>query len=780
MKNKTKKQRLIILDSHAIIHRAYHALPDFVSDTGEPTGALYGLSSMIMKIIVDLQPDYLVAAYDLPKETFRHHAFKEYKGTRKVADDALVSQINRSRDVLHAFGIPIYEMEGFEADDILGTIAKKMKRRKELEVLIASGDMDTLQLVDGDKVRVYTLKRGLNDTIIYDEKAVEERFGFSPKLLPDYKGLRGDPSDNIPGVPGIGEKTATTLITNFGSLENIYTALEKDEEPFREAGITPRIINLLKEHKKDATFSKMLGTIHTDVPITFRLPRKAWNVHQQGGALIELFEELGFRSLKERLKRLLGIEEELFEEEKVSQKELEEAGLMVWILNSNITNPTLEDIYQYANVRDFAKAKAVIQKKLREEPKLYKLYTDIEKPLIPVIHAMEDRGICVDVAVLQKISKKLHAELIAVQRNIFDYAGNEFNVNSPKQLADVLFEKLELKPKNQKKTSTGQRSTRESELEKIQDEHPIIKEILEYRSIQKLLSTYVDPLPNMLGDDGRLHAEFIQTGTTTGRLSSQNPNLQNIPTKTPRGRQVREAFVPAKGYTLVSFDYSQIELRIAAFLSGDEHLINVFKEGKDVHSAVAMAVFGVSQDNVTKEMRTKAKAINFGILYGMGVNALKKAISSTQKEAHEYLKEYFTTYHRLQEFLEETKGYARRYGYTETLYGRRRYFDGITSPIPFVRASAERMALNAPIQGTQADIIKIAMVRIHDHLEKNKIDAHLLLQVHDELVFEMKNTKDIPVIQNIMESVVSQKETKGVPLLVNVSSGSNWGNLQKV
>lgn len=770
-----KNKRLVILDAHALIHRAYHALPDFVSDKGEPTGALYGLSTILLKMVHDLKPDFIVAANDLPKPTHRHLAFEDYKGTRTKTDDELAHQLARAKDVFAAFGIPVYEAEGYEADDVIGTIVANTKKKKDLEIIIASGDMDTLQLVEEGRVKVYTMRRGITDIVLYDEDAVQERYQFHSDLIPDYKGLRGDPSDNIKGVPGVGEKTATELIKAFGTLENIYKTLEKDEEKLLEAGIKPRIINLLKEHKEDAAFSKTLAVIHTDAPIEFSLPKDIWILEKNADTLISLFEELGFRTLKDRIKTIVGEEVEEESVEDIDPKDVERVGIMLWLLHSDTTNPDLEDIYTYTRTRTFAEAEEVLKEELAKTGSLQKVYEAIELPLLPVVYKMEERGVKIDTQKLKELSEDYHKELSLLEKKIFSYAGEEFNINSPRQLADILYEKLELKPKNQKKTATGQRSTRESELEKIKEDHEIIPCILEYRELQKLLSTYIDNLPQMLDAEDRLHADFIQAGTTTGRMASQSPNLQNIPIKSDRGKVIRNAFIAPKNYTLGVFDYSQIELRIAAFLSGDEKLIDVFVRDMDVHQAVAAEVFGVPPEEVSSEMRRRAKAINFGILYGMGANALKQAIGSTQAEAQTYLKEYFAKYAKLGEYLEHTKGNARSFGYTETFFGRRRHFEGINSSLPFVRAQAERMALNAPIQGTQSDIIKKAMVAVDDWIEKEGHDIHLVLQVHDELVYELADISLAPKIQEIMESILSPEETKGVPLKVDGRTGDSWG-----
>lgn len=797
-KKAAMKKRIVLLDTHAIIHRAYHALAaaELTSPTGAPTGALYGLVSMLLKIIADLKPDYIAACYDLPKPTIRHEAYADYKGTRVKMEDALSLQIEESRKVFAAFAIPTYERAGFEADDLLGTIAHELRDEKTVDVIIASGDMDTLQLVDDNRVRVYTLKKGINDTILYDEKAVVERFGFLPALIPDWKGLRGDPSDNIKGVPGIGEKTATELITGFGSIEKIYTALKKKngDEVFLKKGIKARMIALLKEHEEDARFSKALATIRLDAPIAFALPEYGWNKNVDLQKILTLFDEFGFRSLRDRARTILAHstgEEHSSEEvsapapEEVDPMLFAQAQVKLWLLASDFTNPTLDDILAYTKKTKFNEAEAELSTLIRAAGKLNEVYEKIEKPLIPVIEKMEERGVLIDPVVLGGLAKKYRAELEGLEKKIYAAAGREFNVSSPKQLGEILFDELKLVPDRHKKTAGGARSTRESELEKIREMHPIIGDILEYRELKKLLSTYIDNLPPLLDVDHRLHAEFLQTGTTTGRMASQNPNLQNIPLHSERGQMIRHAFIAPKGFTLIALDYSQIELRLAAILSGDTKLCDIFKSGRDVHQEVAAQVFHVAPEAVDGEMRRRAKVINFGILYGMGVNALRAQLGSTTAEAHQYLEDYFSTFKTLSEYLERTRGFARKHGYTETLFGRRRQFPEMKSTLPYVRAQAERMAINAPIQGTSADIIKLAMVRVDDMLTKEKAqeDAYLLLQVHDELVYEIRaeREKELGVqIKMIMESALSDEETYGVPLIATMKSGANWGEMHTV
>jgi DNA polymerase-1 len=799
-KKTSTKKRIVLLDSHAIIHRAYHALAaaELTGPTGAPVGALYGLVAMLLKIITDLKPDYIAACYDLPKPTIRHEAFAEYKGTRVKIDDALGIQLQESRKVFEAFSIPLYEREGFEADDLLGTIAHELKEEKDIDVIIASGDMDTLQLVDDKRVQVYTLKKGIQDTILYDEEAVVARFGFLPKLIPDYKGLRGDPSDNIKGVPGIGEKTATELITGFGSIEKIYAALKKGDAAFLEKGIKTRIIGLLKEHEEEARFSKSLATIRLDAPIAFAIPEHAWRENVDTQKMLAMCDEFGFRTLKDRIKTMLVThtpgatdereerrQEELLPEEEIDDTRFAEAQVMLWLISSEFTNPSIDDLLAFTKERTFDAAYAVLEKQIAELGKVREVYENIERPLIPVIHKIEERGVLIDTEKLAELAKKYQAELEQIEKNIYKDAGHEFNVSSPKQLGEVLFDELKIIPEKQKKTAGGQRSTRESELEKIRDAHPIVADILEYRELKKLLSTYIENLPPLLDEEHRLHAEFLQTGTTTGRMASQNPNLQNIPIHSKRGQAIRHAFIAPTGFTLLSLDYSQVELRLAAILSGDEKLCTIFKTGRDVHREVAAHVFHVAPEAVTDEMRRRAKVINFGILYGMGVNALRAQLGSTTAEAHQYLEEYFSTFKTLSEYLESTKGFARTHGYTETLFGRRRQFPEMKSSLPYVRAQAERMAINAPLQGTQADMIKLAMVRVEEMLEKEgaSTDAYLLLQVHDELVFEIRNSRLADLsgkIKDIMESVLSPEETRNVPILVTVKTGMNWGDMETV
>ncbi len=800
MVSKEHPTRLVLFDAHAIIHRAYHALPDFATKAGEPTGGLYGLSTMLIRAISEFDPDYMAACFDLPGPTFRHKEYKDYKAGRKKLDDDLKSQLKRSRDVFTAFHIPIYDAPGYEADDMLGTIVEQTKKLKDLEILIVTGDMDTLQLVSGKRVRVYTLKKGINDTIVYDEGKVQERFGFGPLQVPDYKGLRGDPSDNIIGIAGIGEKTGSTLIQKFGSIEDIYKALKIGKQPLIEAGIKPRIIELLIAGEEEALFSKMLATIRLDAPIAYQLPMQKWKETFSTDAAVKLFNELEFKTLGGRVKNLFGTnEEKLAEEGKASLKKegkssslqtagdpllLRKAEIGLWLIDSDKTTPSPEDVSEYTSETDAAKAYVVIEKELKQAG-IFHVFEDIEVPLIPIVERAQKKGVMIDVDYLAQLSKDYHKKLSESEKLIYKLAGEEFNINSPKQLGVILFDKLNLTAKGLKKTEGGARSTRESELEKLRDAHPIVATILVYREYQKLLSTYIDNIPQMVDSENRVHTTFHQDGAATGRFSSTNPGLQNIPVREGLGEVIRDAFIAPKGSVLVSFDYSQIEMRVLAMLSLDPGLAEIFRSGSDIHTSVASRVFSVDPLAVTKEMRRKAKVINFGIIYGMGVNALKQNLNSTREEAQQFYDQYFIAFPLIARYFENVKKEATRKGYTETLFGRRRQFPNLRSKIPFMKAMAERMAMNAPLQGTAADFVKIAMIRSSEAITLSKLDkkVELILQVHDELIFEVVNdgevlTKAIDIITTAMVGVAKGTHGEQIPLIVDVAKGTRWGSLK--
>jgi len=831
MKNDRKK-RLVLLDSHALLHRSYHAMGGFATHDGRPTGAIFGFLKMLLKIKEELKPNYVIATFDRKEATFRHEAYENYKAHRKASDEDLISQIEAAPRVCAALNIPVYSLAGFEADDLLGTIctelkkdnfqiqnknlAKKSSESLELEIFIASGDMDTMQLIDPENhIQVYTLKKGLGETIIYKYQDVIKRWGFRPEQITDYKGLCGDSSDNIIGIKNIGAKTATTLINLFENLENMYNILHADKNEFvqicqakKENKITERIMKLVEEGEDDAIFSKTLATIRCDAPINFQLPETEWLENFQDAEYKKICEEFELRTLKDKFSatnsagqnsgspsqnNLLRQTEEknLSDKEKQEErKELQDLKVMVNLLDSEITNPDLATILDFADTQDLKKAKNILEEKLKNE-NLFSLYQQVEKPIEKILEKMKEFGIKVDKNILLEQSQVLHKKIQELEEKIYELAGEKFNIDSPKQIGTILYEKLQL-GKKIKKTPGGVLSTGASELAKIKDSHPIVNLILEYREISKLTSTYVDSLPNFIEKDGHIHPDFIQSGAATGRFACENPNLQNLPAKSEIGLLVRKAFLSEPGFKLMSLDYSQIDLRSAVILSGDENLLEIFSTNTDVHTGVAAKVFKVNLEEVTKEMRRKAKVINFGILYGMGVTALKDSMQVERAEAQIFFDEYKKTFSTLMQYLEQVKLQAYQKNYTETLLGRRRQIPLLKSKLPFLLAQGERMAINAPIQGTTADILKLAMIDLNEYLIKNNLEnkIKIILQIHDELILEIpENLVEIEslIFQNIFENVLQKRISdqnlnkiflaknfiEKVPLVVNIKVGKN-------
>lgn len=772
---KSKLKTIVLLDAHAILHRGYHAMQGFATRDGKPTGALYGFIMMVLRIYEDIKPDYIAACFDLPKPTFRHISYDGYKAGRSKTDDALITQIQEAYSLCEALCIPVYKEEGFEADDLLGTLSEQLKKQPNTRVIIASGDMDTFQLIDGDVVTVYTLKKA-NEAALFNAQSIIDRFGFAPSYIPDYKGLSGDTSDNIIGIKGIGDKTATELIKRYGTIEEMYKVLKKDRQTLLDDGFKERIIKLLEEGEEDALFSKTLATIRRDATSKYVEPEKMWKDMLNIERYQEMCDLYEFRSLRNRLHTVKGEEGEKEEEVSVALHDLEEMRVMVHLLHSEMTNAHFIDIQNVAKESTVPKVKAALAAMLTKE-NLTELFETVEKPVIGILEDMQKIGITLDVKKLAAMSKDLHAQVSVLEKKIHALAGIEFNIASPKQLGDVLYDKLGLGSKI-KKTKTGQKSTNVSELEKIKDEHEIVTFILEYRELTKLLSTYVDLLPSFVKEDGKIHAHYIQTGAGTGRFACEDPNLQNLPVKSEIGQKVRGAFVASKGRVLLSCDYAQIDLRAAAILSGDENLVEIFKKGVDVHTGTAARVFNVKEEDVTSEMRRKAKAINFGILYGMGVTALKEGMGVERKEAQEFFDQYKATFVRLMAFLEEIKADAWKLGYTTTLLGRRTHIPLLKSPLPFLRAQGERMAMNAPIQGTSADIVKLAMIDATSYFKEKKLTgkADLLLQIHDELIFEIDETLGEDVANDlvlILENVLKKRGLTDIPLVVSKSLGQN-------
>jgi DNA polymerase-1 len=576
--------------------------------------------------------------------------------------------------------------------------------------------------------------------------------------------------------------------------------MKKDPEGFAEkAGVTDRMAELLEKGEEDALFSKVLATIRRDAPIDLELPKLLWKQAVDVKVAEALFSKLEFRTMGVKLKHVLG--QSLAKEAGMGDVEAEtataqtpiidalaegvrfrEAALMMWLINSNIAEPGVDDIMTFTKAKTFNEAYDVLRAEL-EKRKLVRVFEDIEKPLIPIVDKMKEVGVKIDVAYLESLGAEYRKELQKIEKTIYGLAGTEFNIASPKQLGEVLFVKLGLKSK--KKTAGGALSTKESELEKLADEHPIIDEILKYRELAKLLGTYIDTIPKLADGNSRVHPTSIQTGAVTGRMATKDPSIQNIPNRTELGRRIRNAFIAEKGWKLLAFDYSQIELRIAAFLSKDEKFIDIFRRGEDVHAAVASQVFGVPVDAVTKAMRSQAKVINFGVMYGMGVVALQKNMGVDRKAAQKFYTDYFEKFHGLAAYLDSVKASAARTGYTETFFGRRRYFDGLKSKVPFIRAAAERMAINAPIQGTEADVVKLAMIRIDEWLIARGLSdqARILMQVHDEIVIEAKDgiVKEIvPEIKKIMEGIIAPKDIYGITIAAEARVGDNWGEMEKI
>ncbi|MBI3305484.1 DNA polymerase I [Candidatus Parcubacteria bacterium] len=865
----TKKKTVVLIDGHALIHRAYHALPPLTAAGGEVVNAVYGFVSLLFKMYEDLRPDYVLAAFDLPGPTFRHEAFEAYKAQRAETPSDLDSQFPKVKEVLHAFNVPVLEAEGFEADDVIGTLVEKLEERDDVRLVILTGDLDTLQLVSS-KTSVYTLKRGMSETVEYTPQAVRERYeGLKPSQVADLKGLKGDPSDNIPGVPGVGEKTAIQLLQNFGTIEKLYAVLEntkpKTQSPNKAQStkLSPKLVEKLLANKDQAFFSKELATIRRDAPIRFRLEDASVKGIDRA-KISALFKRFGFYTLLKRLPGELKAEAPQIETREAAATTIAKtAGTLALALTDSGTldvasskhaattvgfgdiPPELRATLSSANVvKIFHDAKSILKllrragvnvrgeppaggfdtmvaayllapgsrdyslerlafREFRRTPgtlthpaclafelaeplktKLEKagawpLFQKIEMPLVPILAEMEEAGITVDATALRELSKTLSAELKKRAAKIYKLAGEEFNVNSTQVLRKILFEKLQLSVKGLKKTPTGELSTAAGGLEKLREVHPIVPLILEYREIFKIKSTYADALPELLSPEtGRVHTTFNQTVAATGRLSSSDPNLQNIPTFGEYGQAIRNAFMAARGYTLLACDYSQLQLRIAASLAKDEKMLAAFRAGRDIHALTAAEIFEVPIGKVTPEQRREAKALNFGVLYGMGVTGFAESAGIERQRAKEFIERYKREFFGISVYMEAVKMQARNLGYVETLLGRRRYLPEILSPNNMLEAAAERMAINHPIQGLEADIVKLAMIEIGKLLRGREEDCRMLLQVHDELVFEIRPefvAELAPKILAAMEGVF----TLEAPLVAEAKAGKRWGNMEE-
>ena len=902
---KKSQKTFVIIDGNALIHRAYHAIPPLTAKDGTMVNAVYGFTSMLLKVLADLKPDYIAVSFDVAGGTFRDEVYTEYKATRVKADDTLYDQIPLCYQVVEAFDIPIYVKKGFEADDVIGTVAEQIKKeKKSVQSIIVSGDMDLLQLVDDDKTEVYLLRKGMSDFHLYNEDAVVERFGFGPEMVVDYKALRGDSSDNIPGVRGVGEKTAKELIEKVGGIEDIYKKIKK----LNDLGIKDSVIKKLEDGKDDAFMSEELATIRRDVKgLKFDLEK--CEVHEfDRDSLTELFRKFEFYSLVKRIpgnegegvgrnrpvrgdskknirgKKLITADKsniekiinELKKEKVIAVKEVlsgekvldsELVGFVFVTSQSSyyIEKPSKEvfEIFEDKkktivghNMKQLVKTlsnfqtfklsnqlfdtmiasyllnsstrahdlKAIALRELgRELPagsdqaslfgvdpnivareleisfdvyEIYKkqledsedlgLFTDVEMALVPVLADMELNGVAIDSKMLGGLSDEVHKEIEKLQKKIYKEASEEFNVASSVQLREILFEKMELPTEGIKKGKTGY-STAASELEKLREIHPIIEHIEDFRELEKLRNTYIDVLPGLVNKKtGRIHSSFNQAVTTTGRLSSSEPNLQNIPIRTDLGRKVRESFVAEPGNVLVVADYSQIELRIVASLAKDKKLIEIFERGEDVHSATAAVINNVDLKDVTKEMRSAAKGVNFGVLYGMGAFGLASRTGITNWEAKEFIKKYFEGFSQVKKYLDNTLKNAQKDGYVETLFGRRRYIPELMSGNYMLKSAGERMAINMPVQGTAADLMKMAMIAVQKKLDNGgtsrdlsvrRDDIKMILQVHDEIVLEVKKDLADDVAKLVKEEMENVAKLR-VPIDVHVEVGKRWGKLK--
>lgn len=914
------RPKLVLIDAHALIHRAFHAIPFLSKKDGELTNAVFGFTSTVLSVLKELQPEYVAVSFDLPEPTFRHKKYQEYKATRQKAPDELRSQFGRVREVVDALSIPVLEVPGFEADDVLGSLAKQSTAKGDLDAYIVTGDKDLLQLLD-DHVKVFTLRKGIKDTVIYDPKLLKEETGLTPDEFIEYKALKGDASDNIPGVPGIGDKTATVLIQRYQDLEGVYKALAED--PKQHPDFKPKVRSNLEEFKDQAYLSRDLSRIVTDMKLKFDL--QACRIHEFDLAkALKLFDEMEFHSLVPRLKEATAVElpktveaeeakerdwkdkrYELVDEKSFPKflKELKKQKAFAFDTETNtldtvspelvgmsfswkadtgyylpvahdqgpnldtkktlaalkpiLENPQVGTVahhlkYDYEILRgngieiqgltfdtmlgsylinpgartlkldrlafqelgyemqpiteligddkeqlpfgkvepaaaaNYAAEDADITWQLYEklspqieELGLTKVLDEIELPLVPVLAHMEQRGVKIDTAFLKKMGTSLGKRMAAIEKKVHKLAGHDFNLNSPAQLSTVLFDELQVAPGNKARPG-AQRSTAADKLERLKDAHPIVGEILTYRELAKLKNTYTDVLPELVRKDtGRLHTSYSQTVAATGRLSSSDPNLQNIPIRTELGREIRKAFVTDRGYKLISADYSQFELRIAAHISGDKRLAQNFRDKLDIHATTAAEVAGVPLEEVTPEQRYAAKAVNFSILYGATPHGVARSTGMSVGEAQEYIEQYFRTYPNLRDYMDSMITKVQKDGYVETLLGRRRYIPEINSSTHPVRESAKRMAINMPIQGTQADILKEAMIRIDAGLSKVSKDAHLLLTVHDELVLEAPN-KDAGKVATFVQDTMENAYSLDVPIVVEAKVGDNWGEMKEI
>jgi len=744
------KNQLILIDGNALLHRAFHAYPVLNTSCGEQVNAVYGFAIMLMQVLDKFKPKYIAVTFDRKGPTFRHQEFTQYKAQRKPMDEGLATQFGRTYELVDTFHIPQFGIEGYEADDLLGTIVRQTEERIYAgvtdvdEIIIVTGDRDLLQLLS-ENVKAYMPGKTFSEGYIVDVDGFREKYKLEyPKQLIDFKALRGDASDNIPGVAGIGEVGATKLINKFKSIENLYAHLDEVDEKTRHK---------LVESAEMAALSKRLATIDTNAPLTFDLAACATE-HYDKQKVIALFEQLEFKSIVKRLKGAEKAEETTSEKEKLK-------GTAVKTENMFPDTPE--------NVKDS------LQEFLKDQPSAI---VNLDLQMVDVLQRMKEHGILVDQACLSELSREFAEKLDKCTKEIYEIVGHEFNINSPKQLSEVLFDDLKLPVI--KKTKTG-RSTDEEVLQELALTQEIAQKLLTYRELSKLKSTYVDGLPKYIAEDGRIHTTYRLDIAATGRLSSVDPNLQNIPIKGQWGMAIRKAFIAPEGRVFLACDYSQIELRILAHLSGDEAMRAIFAENRDIHASTAALVFNISEDQVTKDQRRSAKAINFGLMYGMGPHALSRELKITFAQAQLFIKAYFDAFPRVKKWIDETLEKGRETGYIETIMGRRRYLPELQSPDKRLRAAGERMAVNMPAQGTQAEMIKLAMVNLDKIIlnlgGENVSEIAMILQVHDELVFEVKEDK-VDEWEEVVQREMRDALILSVPVEVGVAIGKKWGEMK--
>ncbi len=779
-----EKPKLFLIDTMALLHRSYYVTGNLRTKEGLPTGAMYGALQTIFSFIKKHNPKEIVTCFDLPGKTKRHEAFEDYKAGRKEIEEDLIFQMQNIGTIFQSIGFSVQSIQGYEADDLIGTICEKAK--KFFDVFIITVDNDLLQLVETG-VSVFLPQKGLGTMKKYDRDTVIEKFTFPPEKIIEYKGICGDPSDNIKGVPGIGDVGAKKLLKDFDSLEEVYLCVEKNKEKFLKLGFKERMINTLLKYKKDAFFSRDLATIHKNAPVSVPQKEHCFKERINIKTAETVLKKYGFHRFFSDIEKNFSNDKDTIIAEKkepeYNKKDIKKIQILFWILDSDVTEVSMDDITREYNSKNLKEIIKTLEQKVKEND-LWYVYDKIEKPLIQILDEIENIGIKIEINHLKKLEIKTKKEIKENEEKIYKIAKKEFNINSTKQLSDVLFKDLNLGKNKIKKTPKGSRSTKESALEEIKDESAIIGCILKHRKISKLLNTYILPIQKLVDKNDRLHTTFIQNGTTTGRFASRNPNIQNIPVKTKEGNDIRNAFVASKGYALMAFDYNQLELRLAGIMSGDEKLLKILESGRDIHTETASLIFKKNFKEITKEMRIKAKGINFGILYGMGTRALAKSMNTDKKNAEDFLKDYKNTFTGLINFLDDTKRFARMHGYTKTLFGRKRYIRDINSSIPYLVAQSERFAINSPIQGTEADVIKLAMIDINKYIEENKeMEIRMLSQIHDELLFEIKKTSRDNIhtkkITDIMENILS-KININIPLNTSVSVGTKWGMLKEI